>query len=954
MRKRLYNVLLLAITMAGLTIETPAAAEEPEIQPAPRSCVIQGRVVDDKRQVLPGATLIINEAGVGTVSDVNGFYRLTNIEPGTMTLKVSYIGYQEVTLPLTLCQGEICETDIILCEGIGLEEVVVTSALSGQRKAINMQKNAMGVSHVVSADQVGKFPDSNIGDALKRISGINVQYDMGEARFGQVRGTAADLSSVSVNGNRMPSAEGDTRNVQLDLIPADMVQMIEVNKVVTSDMDGDAIGGAINLVTKNTPYDRLFNFTLGSGYNIISNKPNLNLGATYGDRFFKDRLGLMVALSYQNSPNGADNVEFSYDADDQGNIFLDKAEVRQYYVTRERQSYSLAADWKFNANHTLSFKGIYNRRNDWENRYRITYKKLGEKPEKQSVVLQTKGGSEDNRNSRVELQQTLDLELDGRHNFGPLSMDWGISYAAASEDRPEERYFGVTMKGKKNEAFFSGMQIHDAGGRKPYIDHSPLQIAGYNWEMDELTNQNQEISEKEWKGRINFELPLSTGDYGNKLRFGAKHISKEKQREVHCYDFSEAYEAQQAEAWKGHLTQEIREGFMAGSSYPTGLEFVDKSYLGNLSLDPTSGDCSEILAEAAANYIASESITGAYLRFDQQLGQKVELVAGLRMEHTRLSYQGNNYLVDDPEQENGRLEPTDRVENHYTNWLPSLLVKYNISDQAKLRASFTKTLSRPKYSDLVPCIHYNVADEEAMFGNPNLNPITSYNFDLSGEYYFESVGLISGGFFYKRINDMIAEERWKSSSEPGIPEGLLNEDGEPARYEISRPINAYDVNLMGVELSWQRDFGFITPALRALGLYATYTYTHSRATNLKFEHRSTSEGETIRMSGSPEHTANLSLYFEKSGFNARLSYNYASAFVDEYGLCAELDTYYDSTHYLDLNLGYTFGKQYRLTIYAELNNLLNQPLRYYAGTPERTIQAEYYGLKASAGVKFRF
>ena len=81
----------------------------------------------------------------------------------------------------------------------------------------------------MSADQVGKFPDSNIGDALKRINGINVQYDQGEARFGQVRGTSADLTSVTVNGNRMPSAEGDTRNVQLDLIPADMIQTIEVN-----------------------------------------------------------------------------------------------------------------------------------------------------------------------------------------------------------------------------------------------------------------------------------------------------------------------------------------------------------------------------------------------------------------------------------------------------------------------------------------------------------------------------------------------------------------------------------------------------------------------------------------------------------------------------------------------------------------------------------------------------
>ena len=140
---------------------------------------------------------------------------------------------------------------------------------------------------------------------MKRISGINVQYDQGEARFGQVRGTSADLSSVTINGNRVPSAEGDTRNVQLDLIPADMIQTIEVSKVVTPDMDGDAIGGSINLVTKNSPYKRTINATAGSGYNWISEKAQLNLGFTYGDRFFNDRLGMLLSASYQNAPSGS-------------------------------------------------------------------------------------------------------------------------------------------------------------------------------------------------------------------------------------------------------------------------------------------------------------------------------------------------------------------------------------------------------------------------------------------------------------------------------------------------------------------------------------------------------------------------------------------------------------------------------------------------------------------------
>ena len=198
-----------------------------------RQGTVKGRIVDTGKQILPGASVYIEKLKTGVVSDVNGFYALPHLDPGTYTLKVTYVGYSPIEMKITVPEGKTLEKDIIMNEGVELQEVQVKGAFSGQRKALSSQKNKMGIVNVVSADQVGKFPDSNIGDALKRINGINVQYDQGEARFGQVRGTSADLTSVTINGNRLPSAEGDTRNVQLDLIPADMVQTIEVNKVFT-------------------------------------------------------------------------------------------------------------------------------------------------------------------------------------------------------------------------------------------------------------------------------------------------------------------------------------------------------------------------------------------------------------------------------------------------------------------------------------------------------------------------------------------------------------------------------------------------------------------------------------------------------------------------------------------------------------------------------------------------
>lgn len=180
---------------------------------------IRGRVVSDENEILPGATIFIEELNTGVISDNNGFYTIGNVKPGIYTLLIKYIGYSTVKSKITVSRDKTVEKVFKLTADLELPEVLVNGAFYGQRKALSMQQNAMGISNVVSADQVGKFPDSNIGDALKRLNGVNVQYDQGEARFGQVRGTSADLTSVTINGNRVPSAEGDTRNVQLDLIP---------------------------------------------------------------------------------------------------------------------------------------------------------------------------------------------------------------------------------------------------------------------------------------------------------------------------------------------------------------------------------------------------------------------------------------------------------------------------------------------------------------------------------------------------------------------------------------------------------------------------------------------------------------------------------------------------------------------------------------------------------------
>lgn len=891
---------------------------------------VRGRIVDGSKQILPGASIYIDKLHTGVTSDINGFYTLPNLDPGTYTLKVSYVGYDPVLINITIPEGKTLEKDVVMKEGVELQEVVIGGALQGQNRAINAQKSNLGITNIVSADQVGKFPDSNIGDALKRISGINVQYDQGEARFGQVRGTSADLSSVTINGNRVPSAEGDTRNVQLDLIPADMVQTIEVNKVITPDMDADAIGGSINLVTKNSPYKRIISATAGSGWNKVSEKAQTNLGFTYGDKFFNDKLGLIVSASYQYAPSGSDNTEFEWGQTDAGELYLKNYEIRQYYVTRERQSYSAALNWDITSNHKLFFKGIFNNRNDWENRYRTTLKDLNKKSVDNTadVRIQTKGGTPDNKNARLEQQRTMDFTLGGEHLLGKVSVDWNVSYAKASEERPNERYIDYVLKKQKFTPDLSDL-------RKPY--YSPQ--SGYSMTLDntfslkEVTEEQEDIQEKDFKLNLNLELPLRKGEFGNKLKFGGKLVAKSKDKDKDYYEYEPLNEDGFDSSSLTNIVSQNRDGFMPGDKYKAG-SFISKDYLGNLDLNNSSlFKKTQTLEEIAVSFNAKETVTAGYLRFDQNLGKKWKMMAGVRLENTHIKYSGMNYDANKDE-----LTHTAESKKSYLNVLPSLLVKYDANDELKVRASFTNTISRPKYSALIPNVNITKDDEISM-GNPDLDATISYNLDLSADYYFKSIGLVSAGVFYKRINDFIVDQR--------ISDYIYN--GETYQ-KFTQPKNAGNADLLGVELGYQRDFGFIAPALKHFGFYGNYTYTYTRVSDFNFEGRENESG--LRLPGSPKNTANASLYYERSGLNVRLSYNYASAFIDEMGKTKFEDRYYDAVNYLDLNASYTFAKHY--TFYVEANNLLNQPLRYYQGSKDLTAQVEYYGVKMNAGFKINF
>ena len=415
-----------------------------------QTSTLKGKITDANGFALPGATIQASPSGKAVVTDFNGFYTIVGIE-GDQIIKVSYIGFETVEQSISIEDGSNT-LDFTLETAVSeLAQVVVSGFQSGIIKGLNKQKSDVNVTNVVSADQIGKFPDDNVGDVIKRIAGVSMQGDQGEARNIVMRGLGPGQNSVTLNGDRIPSAEGDNRNVQLDLIPSAMIQSIEVNKTLTPDMEADAIGGSVNLITRSNPTGFRASATVAGGGNPIrSGGYNSNVTALIGNEV-SEKFSYTLSATVQTRDYGSDNIEFEWNdpADWADDGAIGEMDIRRYDVKRTRRSLSLNLDWNLNDNNQLYFKSIYNHRDDWENRFRMRVGSIDMDDMTVRVRRQTKGGGNNdrNKNTRLEDQKTQKYSLGGDHQFGKLGMDWKVSFSAASEDRPDERYVRYEQKG---------------------------------------------------------------------------------------------------------------------------------------------------------------------------------------------------------------------------------------------------------------------------------------------------------------------------------------------------------------------------------------------------------------------------------------------------------------------------------------------------------------------------
>ncbi len=918
---------------------------------------VQGTIVDEHGLSIPFGEVVIESLHKGVISDVNGKFVFIDLPEGSYTINVYFLGYADKKVEAIVKSGVTTVVNIKLTQKTQELDGVEVFGRNGQFKALNAQKNKQNITNIVSTDQIGKFPDANIGDAIKRIPGITMQVDQGEARNVIIRGLAPQLNSVTLNGSRVPSAEGDNRNVQMDLIPSDMIQTIEVNKAVTPDMDADALGGSVNLVTRNSPRDFRLSATVGSGINFITNKRVLNGSFIIGDRSKNEKLGWMVSASIHDNDFGSHNIEAEWDDkfeyytgedDDDGEPILDEVDVnpyvkefqqRTYLVQRIRKSFSVNLDYAFNANTIINFKSMYNWRDDRENRFRLKQEifdaediELGDFTVTDRNLVrfpiearrQTKGGIDNgrNKNKRLEDQRMQNYSLSGDHLFGKLKFNWMASFAAASEERLDERY--ISYKGKyiiKNDVSDSKFPLFSPENAE---DATPE-----NFKLKEITGENKFTEEKDINFFADFELPANFFDVADGiLKFGGRFRIKNKERTNNFFEYEALNEDRFKKMSNLSLVDKTDENYLAGSQYKAG-QYVDPKVLGKLDFnDNTVFDKKDVPDEyVRANYEVEENVYAGYVMSNQQLSKKLSVLAGVRLEHTTITATGNQIL--DEEDVVGKIIK----ESKYTNVLPGVHLKFDATDKTIFRFAWTNTLARPNYKDLVPSEDIIEDDEEIYRGNPELKAATAMSFDLMAEHYYSNVGILSGGLFYKNINDFVYDYQTKDAT---------------TGFDLYQPENGDKAAIFGAEIAYQRQLDFLPGFAKNFSLMLNYTYLNSSAEGIRNEDGK--ERDDVDLPGTAPHMFNSSLAYTGKKLNVRISANFSDAYIDEIGGSAFEDRYYDQQFLLDFNASFSINKS--LSIYFDLNNITDQPLRYYQGIKERTMQSEWYGRKITFGLKY--
>ncbi|HEY1200228.1 MAG TPA: TonB-dependent receptor, partial [Niastella sp.] len=874
--------------------------------------------------------------GVNVVSGLNGTYYVKSLPTGDYAIRVNYVGYKqfEGTYTVTTQQQQIFSITLEPNKN-DLTEIIVAGKhdKGSDAYALLAGRRADLIQNAVSSKAIEISPDLSVANVTQRVSGISLERSTnGEGQYAIVRGMDKRYIYTLVNGIKIPSPDNKNRYVPLDIFPADLLDRLEVSKSLSPNMEGDGIGGAINMIMKNAPEKFSVKANAAAGYadkffsqdfNKFSTSaspdrsPRYNNGAAYqatmndftndaftyknkhnpiaalagvsvGGRVLNNKLGILVAGSFQNNYRNVNSVFFNTETDrNNGDATVEGIQTRNYSIQQQRSGIHTRLDYQLNNNHRFNAYAGY--MNLMRNEFRFvsdTNLKLGR-------VGLGSGRISNSFRTLHEVQKIANTTVGGEHNFTRnLQVNWTAAWSKAIGNRPDEATLNLVTGVSKDPA--TGKMVE-----------APLNLDGTSY------RQFAHSTDEDKNGYLNFIYQTQLGAIHATWSAGGMYRNKTRKSQYDSY-----------------------------SLRPTpGIQV----YNGDINNNTFSVFNGEGTSDNALNYTAEENVGAAYGMVKLEYNN-LQVTGGARYENTDLTWNSNV-----PESVKGKTGSIS-----YYDVLPSAHVKYSLDKTMAIRASYYSAISRPNFYEVVPHTSGDPDADYVEIGNPNLKRTTADNFDLRYELYPKGLDQLLAGVFYKRLKNPI--------------EYALEDEGTNTYY---LPDNFGNATNYGFELDLAKYF-------RWFGIKANYTFTDSRITTSKVKRYSTATGQSTEavdqtrpLQGQSKHIANLSLLIKDdtyTGLNAQLAFNYTGRRINTVSQFLNNDIWQKGFAQMDFSIEKKLAR--RWFVYAKINNILNTPYELeirqpYTGNditgdvPHQSVgknvfvRKDTYGANYLLGVKFK-
>jgi len=910
---------------------------------------VRGIVADaSDTDALQAAEVRIEELGRRAITARDGSYSFDDVPAGSYTIVARYIGAEPVRATIAVPEEGVVIRNFALGQ-TGTDILVIGQAAS-QASALSRKRASDVVSDVLTRDSIGQFPDQNVAESLRRLPGINVLNDQGEGRFVAVRGLDPNLNATSINGVRVPAPEGDIRGVALDVVSSEIIESIEVKKSLTPDMDADTIGASIEINTTSA-FDRredLYVAKLGGSYNNLRDELTPDLGFDFATRL-TDNFGVTGGLSFYNRKFQTDNVEADDWTEDDGLIYAEEVQYRDYLVERERISATLGFDARVGETTELYLRGVFSQFDDQEFR-RLALFGLGDAnvsgsdlmpvfddivpddqdPEDDEPVIEIEREAKD----RFERQRIRTITFGGESGFGNLLAEYALSWAKSSEF--EEGSVDPTLfVGEFQNELTVGFDYTDE--RRPTFEiltgaDAFFDPARYPLDEVELTALS-DAEDEEFSGGLDLGYEIFSDAGVFTIQGGAKVRLREKRfnGEIEFYERDDYTLADVLGESPSNTLENLSP--LPGLTEPT--EFFRNNFD---SFEFQEED--SIIDSANEDYVVQEDIFAGYL-LGRWETDTLLVVGGVRYERTENELSGFDVAVGDEIV----ITPTSR-ERDYDQFLPSLNMRYALEPDVILRLAGYRSLVRPGLEQLAPRVERE--DREAFIGNPDLLPFKAWNLDASLEYYMSNNGAITAAVFYKDVEDYIVGVLL---DEPGTFQGIEYDEAETF-------VNGESAEIFGVELSVYQKLDFLPAPLDGFLVQGNYTFTD--ATGLVADGPIDSIADPVDFREIPlpatsEHTFNAVLGYEKGPISLRLAGSYRDGFLDEVNPDGPaFDRYVDSRFQLDFTGRYDVTDN--VQVYFEWINI--NDAEFYAfnrlGGRQNLLQYEEYDWTMKGGLRLTF